>query len=137
MVNWTDVITMARTVWGEARGEGHAGEVAVAHVILNRFNSKEWFAGKTLAETCTKPYQFSCWNTSDPQHQAVARAESDTPGMADCLQAVMEAIQNPAGDPTMGATHYRADYIDPPAWAKPPAVETVKIGRHIFYKGVD
>ena len=35
-------------------------------------------------------------------------------------------------DITDGATHYHADYIDPPRWAKADE-KTVQIDTHLFY----
>ena len=61
-----DVLTLARTVWGEARGEGTEGQKAVIHTVFNRFKSGRWYAGKTIAATCKKPWQYSCWNKNDP-----------------------------------------------------------------------
>ena len=44
-----DIDILARTIYGEARGEKTAGKKAVACVIMNRYKSKKWFAGKTIA----------------------------------------------------------------------------------------
>jgi hypothetical protein len=61
----------ARTLWGGARGEGTAGQIAVAWTICNRvFDGKEkswWVEG--YAGGCQKPWQFSCWNKTDPNYQ--------------------------------------------------------------------
>ena len=40
-----DVEIMAKTIYGEARGEGAEGMEAVALVIINRFNARKWFTG--------------------------------------------------------------------------------------------
>src|SRR5688500_4029200 len=66
-VDKTDLDTLARTLWGEARGEGRNGMQAVANVIMNRYKlarsnsgyARQW--GRTVAEVCRKKYQFSCW----------------------------------------------------------------------------
>jgi len=67
-----DFEIMAKTIYGEARGESRQGQKAVACVIFNRFRSGKWFAAKTLAGVCLKPLQFSCWNKSDPNSQILA-----------------------------------------------------------------
>ena len=36
-VDQSDKITLARTIWGEARGEGYSGMQSVANVIMNRY----------------------------------------------------------------------------------------------------
>ena len=51
----TDQDTMARTIYGEARGEGQAGMIAVANVILNRFSLWEkhpHFGNGTIESVC-------------------------------------------------------------------------------------
>ena len=40
-----DLQILARTLFGEARGEGDEGLEAVACVIINRFKAKKWFTG--------------------------------------------------------------------------------------------
>ena len=61
-MNEQDLDILARTLYGEARGEysssGPAALIAVGNVIVNRFEKGGRF-GKTLAEVCLKPKQFS------------------------------------------------------------------------------
>lgn len=129
-----DIDILARTIYGEARGECHEGQLAVGLVILNRYVSKKWFAGKTVADTCLKARQFSCWNAEDPNSEKIKNLSdselSKYKAIASYLLANMECI-----DITNGATHYHTKKINP-VWArgkKPCAV----IGNHIFYKNID
>lgn len=126
--------TLARTCWGEARGEGHEGMVAVAHVILNRVARGGWW-GNTIEYVCRKPWQFSCWNTNDP-NSAYLRGEKLIPRIEyeKALAAATQAMQDKV-DPTGGATHYYAKSIKAPAWTV-GAQATTRIGSHLFYKGV-
>lgn len=48
---------MARTAWGEARGEGSRGMQAVINVIMNRVRAGSWY-GATPKEVCTKKANF-------------------------------------------------------------------------------
>jgi hypothetical protein len=57
--------TFARTIWGEARGEGCLGMEAVAYVIRNRVRNPRWW-GKDYSSVCLAHSQFSCWNQNDP-----------------------------------------------------------------------
>ena len=41
-----DFEIMAKTIYGEARGESRQGQTAVACVIFNRFRSGKWFASR-------------------------------------------------------------------------------------------
>jgi N-acetylmuramoyl-L-alanine amidase len=115
------------TLWREARGEGEAGMRAVCHVILNRaaHGSGQWPSDPERA--CLQAYQFSCWNTNDPQ-----RNKYPPPG--DVAYSVAYAIaEDPGPDPTLGATSYHDTSIQPPPWATPDKF-TVQIGRLRFYK---
>lgn len=134
MITYDDLETMARTIFGEARGESPEGQVAVACVILNRFASRKWFAGKTVAETCTKPMQFSCWNDAKMGGQRKQILAASTADLVPCFNAALTALHD--GDTVQGATHYYADYIKPPAWAagKQPVVV---VGRHRFFSNID
>ena len=126
---------LARTLWGEARGEGSAGMQAVASVILNRVaiakrTGGAWW-GNDVIGVCQKPYQFSCWNRNDPNRAKLLNVNEADIYFATAMRIARRAIAGVLDDPTMGATHYHAAGISP-AWAhgeKPVAV----IGRHIFY----
>lgn len=122
----------ARTIYGEARGEGPAGMSAVAHVLLNRVKDGRW--GSTLALVCMAPWQFSCWNTSDPNRAVLLALADDDAALRMCA-AALDAAQRGEIDRTQGATHYYAATIVAPSWAG-VSTFTVKIGRHLFYKNV-
>lgn len=127
-----DLEIMAKTIFGEARGETYEGQVAVACCILNRFKSGKWFAGKTIAQTCQKPWQFSCWNKNDPNSQKIASLTFPT--YSKYFPIIKDAI---LGDITNGATHYYAPaLVKEPNWAKgkEPCFEC---GNHLFFKDID
>jgi spore germination cell wall hydrolase CwlJ-like protein len=130
---------LARTLWGEARGESLVGQIAVAWTIRNRVNdgkTKSWW-GEGYAGVCLKPYQFSCWNKNDPNFAYLSGAKSIP--FREFAQAQIAADQVIAGkvpDPTGGATHYYATSMKAaPAWTQ-GAKQTLKLGQHIFFKGV-
>jgi N-acetylmuramoyl-L-alanine amidase len=123
----------ARTVWGEARGEGAAGMAAVAHVLANRLASKRW--GPSLNAVCLWPYQFSCWLPGDPNLPKLIALPDDDATLALCAQAVDDAMSG-APDPVGGATHYYADMIPPPGWAR-GLTPRAHIGHHLFFAGVN
>lgn len=93
----------ARTLWGECRGESHAGKVAVAHVIRNRLAAGRF--GKTVAAVCLAPLQFSCWNATDPNRHLMLELDDLDAMLVDCHAAWAESEMT--ADPTQGATHYR------------------------------
>lgn len=133
----TDVL--ARTLWGEARGEGTLGMHAVANVIVNRVKvaekrGKYWW-GNNIIQVCQKPYQFSCWNRSDPNFQKLQQVGADDLYFASALRIARRAVAGVLEDKTFGATHYHAAGISP-YWAKNEKPVTV-IGQHIFYKLIE
>ena len=133
------VDTLARTLWGEARGEGAKGMEAVAQVILNRVKVAEakngYWWGRDIISVCQKPYQFSCWNRSDPNYkQLLAVTEKDI-HYATAVRIARRAVAGTLKDTTNGATHYHAKSVAPD-WAAGQTPSAV-IGHHIFYKLIE
>jgi hypothetical protein len=135
-----EIRTLARTMWGEARGEGELGMGAVAHVVLNRrVQLKYW--GKTIEEVCTKPFQFSCWNANDPNLPRLQRVTEADASYALALKLARELASLAEGvrasrDPTLGATHYYARQLQPPPrWAR-GKTPCARIGNHLFYRDI-
>ncbi len=125
---------LARTIWGEARGETVRGMEAVAAVVMNRVARPGWW-GRTVASVCTKAYQFSCWNEGDPNRPKLLAVTEADPVFAIAQRIARRAIAGTLNDPTGGATHYHAAAILP-RWAahKTPCA---RIGRHLFYNDVE
>lgn len=130
---------LARTLWGEARGEAVRGQEAVAAVILNRVAVARrrggWWWGSDVAAVCRKPWQFSCWNAKDPNRAKLLAVTEADPAFAACLRIARRAMAGTIADPTGGATHYHT--LDThPAWAT-GRVPCAQIGNHLFYKDVE
>lgn len=136
-VSWTDraftLDVLARTLWGEARGEGRAGMQAVACVILNRASDPGWW-GRSVAEVCLKPWQFSCWLQSDPNRPKLLAVTAGERVFAQAQQIARAALAGELADYTFGATHYHVIDIAP-AWAA-GHTPCVLIGRHAFYNDI-
>lgn len=138
-----DISILARTLWGEARGEGPQGMEAVAQVVFNRIRANSWW-GRDVVSVCRKPWQFSCWNSNDPNARrllALTLADGDFRLAVNAARRVATVEANglrrlPDGDPTQGATHYYAPAsVATPRWARGLA-PCARIGRHLFFKGV-
>ncbi len=132
-----EIQILARTIFGEARGEyyrvdgGLASLIAIANVIKNRQKQQTWY-GKTIVEICQKPYQFSCWNTDDPNLKLIATTITD-PLFDICLNVAERVIKDDWPDLTQGCDHYHASTMSTfPVWSL-TAKPKIKIGRHIFY----
>lgn len=124
----------AATAFMEASNQGADGRRAVIHVLLNRASLSPKY-GNSPADCALHPFQFSCWNTTDPNRHRLAVTTDGDPIWLDCLAAFDEIMDGENPDQTQGATHYFADSIAAPAWAQ-SATFTVKIGNHLFYKDV-
>lgn len=120
---------MARTLYGEARGEGARGMQAVANVIMNRVKQGGWY-GASVKDVVLKPYQFSCWNENDVNSAIILNANSAQ--LATARNIAERVISGELPDITGGATHYHAKSITP-YWAK-SLTKTATIGNHVFYK---
>ena len=128
-----DIDILGRTIFGEARGESTDGQIAVGHVVLNRYRSNKWFAGKTIADTCQKAFQFSCWNPSDPNCTLILNAKERT--LTPYWALADKIIRGEFADNTNGATHYHTKAIKP-KWAR-GKLPCAEIGNHVFYKNID
>jgi spore germination cell wall hydrolase CwlJ-like protein len=79
---------LARTLWGEAREESLAGQIAVASTIRNRVDdgkTKSWW-GEGYSGVCQKPCQFSCLEERAPdltQRMLNELSPSPTPAIRD------------------------------------------------------
>ena len=55
------IFWLALNLYHECRGEPLAGQIAVAHVVMNRAEKR----GKSLREIVLQPYQFSVGPTAE------------------------------------------------------------------------
>lgn len=131
-LNELAIDTMARTLWGEARSEGERGMQAVANVIMTRVANPRWW-GRDIVTVCQKPFQFSCWNESDPGRKHLVNVTRNDRHFRLALDIAKKAAQGTLPDIANGATHYYADYIPAPRWALPHKPCAI-IGRHIFFR---
>lgn len=125
-----DDVWATLTIWQEARGETHHGRLAVAEVIRNR-TAQRYSSDGTIAGTVLRAYQFSGWNTKDPNRGACAMLDYGDPIVADCFLAWREAQEG--SNLVRGALLYfaRAVVAEPDWVAHCDRVAT--IGRHEFY----
>jgi cell wall hydrolyse, putative len=139
MTRLNDIDVLARTIYGEARGESISGQEAIASVVLNRVafskrRGRYWW-GNSIADVCQAPWQFSCWNKNDPNYQKLIKVGSEDINFCMCRRIAERAIGGTLEDKTNGATHYHTNSCFP-AWAhgKQPCAE---IGAHLFYNNIE
>lgn len=128
-----DVDTLARTLFGEARGERRAGMEAVAWVILNRARRGPPRFQATISEVCKAPYQFTCWSKNDPNSKVCAAVHEGDPSFLLALNVATAVLGGMVPDPTRGSDHYHTVSMNPyPSWASKMQLQAV-IGSHRFY----
>lgn len=126
------VDVLARTIWGEARGEGERGMHAVANVVMNRVSRPKWW-GRDVAAVCLYPYQFSCWNDGDPNLPQLRSVTSADREFLIALRLAAEAVNGKLPDITKGATSYKTVRLPwPHAWG-PERLPLVTVGHQAFY----
>lgn len=137
----SDLDILARTIYGEARGEGQEGMEAVACVVMNRYRSHKWYCGYTwqngmkvpsVAQTCLKRYQFSCWNKNDPNLDKVLKVTAHDKLFQECLLVAERALSGELKDFTHGAVYYHTKDIRP-QWAKGKS-PCYEVKHHLFYR---
>lgn len=128
-----DIDTLARTVFGEARGETRLGQIAVAHAVLNRVKAESWY-GDTIEAVCRKKWQFSCWNADDPNLPKLKTVDLGNKYFRSCMFAALGVVNGWFPDPTEGSRHYHAKSVSPD-WAQGKKPVRV-IGVHKFYNDV-
>ncbi len=121
----------ARTIWGEARGEGQSGMEAVASVMLNRAAHPGWW-GTDVKSVCLAPWQFSCWLVSDPNREKMLAVDVSDPEFAIASDIAARALAGELADGTGGADSYVNLAVDQPHWIE-SAHQTCVIGHHTFY----
>ena len=137
-----DMETLARSLWGEARGESAEGQAAVAWAMRNRVLAARAFIARqgrahplfgdgTLVGACRAPRQFSAWNPGDPNAAKLAKAGFEDAAYCRAFAIGAQVWAGLISDPTGGATHYHRHDIEP-VWAK-SMKPTALIGAHMFY----
>ena len=132
----TALMCLAMNIYHEARSESIAGQYAVADVVLNRVESKNYpntvcgvvkqaklWEGKPIRNKC----QFS-WYCDGKRDEP-----TDTFSWQQSVEvAIMINNHKRFRGITEGATHYHTNYVDP-YWNKDYKLVTT-IDNHIFYR---
>lgn len=125
-----EIYTLAQNVYYESRGESRQGQHAVAWVTINRTRDGRW--PTTITEVVWQAKQFS-WTRHKSRRQIALRNEIDTQAWRDAVTVAYEAYFGHVEDPTGGATHFFAQNIVSPAWARSYSHRT-RIGNHTFLR---
>ena len=133
-----EIELIAKTIWGEGRGESYEGKVAIGNVIVNRYkvaqaSRKSHWWGNTIEQIILHPYQFSCHNYNDPNKRKIAKLTTKDYHYRESLKIAKGILSGAIKDNTFGATHYFAYKTVQPRWAL-KMNKTKRIGNHDFYK---
>jgi spore germination cell wall hydrolase CwlJ-like protein len=127
----TDIELLALCIYGEARGEPYAGQCGVGFVVINRTNAKRY--GRGIKGVILKPWQFSCFNKSDPNRKKLQEFADDISLLDEkYLDIASVCIDGIITSPVDGATHYHTKSVTP-SW-KDKLTYICTIGNHLFYK---
>lgn len=131
---FTDQQILAMTAWGEARGLGHDGMQATICTGQNRLSSGILWWGTTLRTVFLKPWQYSCWNSNDPNlSKLMAITKTDAQykialGLADAsLSDKLSDITNQAD------SYFDTRMPKAPVWSI-GLLPVFKLGPHAYYK---
>ena len=117
---------LAKNIFHEAGVEEPIGKFAVAQVTLNRLREGRW--GKNICSVVYAKAQFS-WTLDRKKRHEVPRGPLWEQSRM-VARSVLADGYRVAG--LEDSTHYHADYIREPVWAKSVA-KIQQIGQHIFY----
>ncbi|VXB37897.1 conserved hypothetical protein [Pseudomonas sp. 8BK] len=90
----SELMYLARTIYGEARGQSYASKVAVGWIIRNRLMKGTW--GSTYRSVVTARLQFTCWSKKHDPHGYKAIHNPVGQAWDDCQKAAEEVMNAPA-----------------------------------------
>jgi len=119
-----NMLWLVLCIYFESRSEPLEGQVAVAHVILNRVEKRN----ASVEDIVKAPYQFS-WLNQGERKPII----DDFTALLKCLNAVHQCLaERLDGKDLSGADHYHTTEVHP-YWAD-AYKKVTQIGNHIFYK---
>lgn len=118
------------TIFQEAQGEVYLGKVAVAEVIRERMR-RNYSSDGTVAGTVLRPWQFSGFNTDDPNRVRSFNIDDSNPIVIECIRAWNESRSTNYSK--QAVLYCNLAIIKRPAWAI-EAKKVAVIGAHSFFK---
>lgn len=112
-----DLYLLARTIYGEGRGEPYTGQVAIGAVVMNRVRSPQF--PNTISGVVYQRHAFT----------AVSDGQINLTPDDKAMKAAKDAING--WDPTGGALYYYNPAVATSAWIFDRQTITV-IGKHVF-----
>lgn len=116
-------VCLAENIYFESRGESHKGQIAVSNVTLQRVKHPSY--PSNVCKVVYQPNQFSWTRKKDliiEEPKAYQKAEL----------IAAKALANQLPNVVPGATHYYAEWIDPPEWSK-GMYFVGKVEQHLYF----
>ena len=134
-VNTKDLECLAKNIYHEARGESELGQQAVAHVVLNRVNSRRY-----PNTVCDVVYQVTIHNKTKrktPQFTWTLDGRSDKIRNMEVYKAILSlatlVLQRRVKTSIGKSVLYHTSAIAP-KWSRSKKIKkAAEIGSHIFY----
>jgi len=129
----TELTIVALTLWGECRGEPHAGKVMVGEVIANRAVDRK----QSLKFVCLSKNQFSCWNGEQGKklfRSLKSLEKENSPAWHDCKAIAAEICKRGYKHVSPAQYYFNPSLCNPP-WARSLQV-CARVGRHVFLREV-
>ena len=130
-----NALALARTAYGEGRGEGEEGMHLIQKVIKNRADSGGTYNWpKTAYEVAHQPKQFSAWNENDPNRSKMLSLDENStdPHFTKALELVDKPLPEKLNQ-FKDADHYHTKKVSP-SWSKSGKLRKLgEHGNHIFY----
>lgn len=114
------LLWLTLNVYHEARSEPQIGQIAVAHVTLNRAKKEDL----SIEEVVRQPHQFS-WTLHRESY-----IPEDPQAFLQCMESVVIALKN--DDFTRGSTQFHLSSVNPD-WASQYTF-VKQYGSHKFYR---
>lgn len=130
---FTDQEIIAKTAWGECRGGGNNGMQGVVNTGFNRIRSGIIWWGQTPREVFLHPFQYSCWNATDPNRPKLFSVTEDDPQYASAMSLATFALAGTLPDIVSMADSYFSNLLPKlPKWAE-GLTPVATIGHHQYY----
>ena len=113
-----NLLYLAKTIYGEARGESIETMLVVGWVIRNRLQAKRY--GSSYKDVVLQLKQFSCWNKDDPNYKVIKGAIKGRLWEV-CIGVAIVVMQSvEKHNPIVSVRHYYDKSVDsnPPYWAE-------------------
>ena len=132
------VMCLALNLYFEARSESIAGQLMVGFSTMNRVADSRY--PDTVCEV-VKQARYNAWSKDPIRHKCqyswFCDGMSDVPknekAMLEATILAQHIYHGEVTDISQGATHYFADWIEPPKWAANMTLVT-HIDQHLFYR---